>query len=234
MSRLIPQKRIRQEPPDRGFRCLHCGRADLTSRGLTLHQNSCTKYRENCNQGKLDQNNHDTYNSTGQHGTSRILLLIIDIELDVESEDEGLPALPPMPMQRKTKVVPEVGLVPDRHVSPAPLPPTSTPTATIKTVYHPSSGRRPEVRPLDATHRVLHLPPKEAFSATPWAPFQSRADMTFAAFAVVHQLSAKAVREHLRRILDEDWAGTPKITYKTYPDVKRAIDAANHYFHKVN
>lgn len=77
------------------------------------------------------------------------------------------------------------------------------------------------------------LPPKESLSENPWSPFLNRADFEFV-YACVHQRFRNHQIEFLlKKELDQVWAGPPKFTFKSFKDVKAAINAAVNCFEKV-
>lgn len=108
--------------------------------------------------------------------------------------------------------------------------PPPVPQAYIKVVYHPHSGKAPEIVSLDS-----HTPsgPAVAENTTlddrPWAPFRSRADFEFAESAVNEKLSRKAVDVHLTGMHGSWSRDGSNVSFRDYNDLRYSLDAARDF-----
>ncbi|KZV97954.1 hypothetical protein EXIGLDRAFT_810450, partial [Exidia glandulosa HHB12029] len=108
----------------------------------------------------------------------------------------------------------------------------NVPRAYIKIVHHPHSGRPPDIIPLDDDVPTPAQP--ESVDATtrsdrPWAPFRSRADFEFAESAINDKLPRRTINVHLQG-MHAGWSRDgSNISFETYEDLRRSLDAARDF-----
>lgn len=116
--------------------------------------------------------------------------------------------------------------------APPQLPqPTIQPTqpSYYRIVYHPASGREPEVFSLDGEPSQPQDPGSYAAPERPWEPFCSQADFDFAEYASINRLSDVQINDLLTR-MRKLWASDVHISMQNARDVHKSWDQAASVF----
>jgi len=196
--------------------CPSCGEL-FHSRGLTNHQKSCSrkaakreqdsKYEAKLNEQELQQ-------------AARI----------APKKQKPLKPWEKTEIQQQSRSrEPTEGLLTSiRTDSLSPEPRSLIPSAeepnrdTIRTEYHPKSGRKPNSSTFEQFRRPkpADIPPApDDGSAAPWAPFKSRADFEFAEIALQAALNQKQV-DKLLKIFERCASGKDKLNLKNNKEIR--------------
>lgn len=117
--------------------------------------------------------------------------------------------------------------LPPPSPSPPPPNPAPIPAPYVKIQYHPSSGLEDEYIPLG---EYLKPPSPEDIpnnpnpaSDTPWYPFASEADFSFAEFVINHRYTTKQINGLLSHLHQGVWCKKSKVSFKTFRDINKVF-----------